>query len=267
MRLNEKALFIEWAYDPQYKWVFQNTQRPEREWSWRSIGECTAEAIGYESPREAKKALGEAQFEAEVAAFAIQNSEIVFRTASVTGGALIKRRRTIEMSRKTRGKIVRHPNDDMDYMFINGERVLFYRERLREIEGNLLPGELITDLWSDISVEGLAAEGGVDFPKGKKPERLLKRIIELTTEKGDIVLDSFAGSGTTGAVAHKLGRKWIMVELREQCHTHILPRLRAVVEGKDQSGISRSVNWKGGGGFRYYRLAPSLLERTAREIG
>ena len=94
-----------------------------------------------------------------------------------------------------------------------------------------------------------------------KPERLLKRIIELSTDPNDIVLDSFAGSGTTGAVAHKMGRRWIMIELGEHCHTHIIPRLKSVIDGTDQSGISKSVNWKGGGGFRYYRLAPSLLEK------
>ncbi|HCG0651899.1 TPA: site-specific DNA-methyltransferase, partial [Pseudomonas aeruginosa] len=92
-----------------------------------------------------------------------------------------------------------------------------------------------------------------------KPERLLKRIIELSSLPGDIVLDSFAGSGTTGAVAHKMGRRWIMVELGEHCHTHIIPRLKKVIDGEDQGGISKAVNWKGGGGFRYYRLAPSLI--------
>jgi adenine-specific DNA-methyltransferase len=92
-----------------------------------------------------------------------------------------------------------------------------------------------------------------------KPERLLKRIIHLATNPGDLVLDSFAGSGTTGAVAHKMGRRWIMVELGEHCHTHIIPRLKKVIDGEDKGGITESVNWKGGGGFRYYRLAPSLL--------
>jgi len=94
-----------------------------------------------------------------------------------------------------------------------------------------------------------------------KPERLLERIIYLSTNPGDLVLDSFAGSGTTGAVAHKMGRRWIMIELGEHCHTHIIPRLKKVIDGEDQGGISKAVNWKGGGGFRYYRLAPSLLEK------
>lgn len=125
-----------------------------------------------------------------------------------------------------------------------------------------------------------------------KPERLLKRIVELATNPGDLILDSFAGSGTTGAVAHKMGRQWIMVELGEHCHTHIIPRMKKVIDGEDQGGISRTGKstavvslckncrellceecmakvgendkggkqvWFGGGGFRYYRLGPSLI--------
>lgn len=96
-----------------------------------------------------------------------------------------------------------------------------------------------------------------------KPERLLERIIHLATNPNDLILDSFAGSGTTGAVAHKIGRRWIMIELGEHCHTHIIPRLQKVIDGEDQGGISQAVNWQGGGGFRYYRLAPSLLKQDA----
>ena len=101
-----------------------------------------------------------------------------------------------------------------------------------------------------------------------KPEKLLKLIIEIATNQGDLVLDSFAGSGTTGAVAHKMGRRWIMVELGNHCTTHIVPRLQKVIDGTDQGGISKAVEWEGGGGFRYYELAPSLLEtdKWGREV-
>jgi adenine-specific DNA-methyltransferase len=94
-----------------------------------------------------------------------------------------------------------------------------------------------------------------------KPERLLQRIIHLATDAGDIVLDSFAGSGTTGAVAHKMGRRWIMVELGNHARTHIVPRLKKVIEGTDKGGVTEECDWKGGGGFRFFRLAPSLLEK------
>ena len=106
-----------------------------------------------------------------------------------------------------------------------------------------------------------------------KPERLLKRILGMSSNPGDWVLDSFGGSGTSGAVSHKMGRRWIMVELGEHCHTHIIPRLKKVIDGQDPGGISKLVpthpsvpskegmGWQGGGGFRYFRLAPSLLEK------
>ena len=107
--------------------------------------------------------------------------------------------------------------------------------------------------------EMISLYGARDVFDTPKPERLLKRILEIATNDGDLVLDSFAGSGTTGAVAHKMGRRWIMVELGEHCHTHIIPRLQKVIDGEDQGGISKAMNWQGGGGFRYYSLAPSLI--------
>lgn len=100
---------------------------------------------------------------------------------------------------------------------------------------------------------------GHDVFSTPKPERLLQTVLHVATQPGDWVLDSFAGSGTTGAVAHKMGRRWIMAELGEHCHTHIIPRLKKVIDGEDKGGVTESVNWQGGGGFRYYSLAPSLI--------
>jgi adenine-specific DNA-methyltransferase len=94
-----------------------------------------------------------------------------------------------------------------------------------------------------------------------KPEKLIAKILTLATNSGDIVLDSFAGSGTTGAVAHKMGRRWIMIELGDHCQTHVIPRLQMVIDNIDHAGVSNIFEWKGGGGFRYYKLAPSLLEK------
>lgn len=102
--------------------------------------------------------------------------------------------------------------------------------------------------------------GDISF-ETPKPERLIQRVLQLATSRGDLVLDSFAGSGTTGAVAHKMKRRWLMVELGNHCKTHCLPRLTKVIDGKDPGGVTDAVDWKGGGGFRYYHLAPSLLEK------
>jgi len=94
-----------------------------------------------------------------------------------------------------------------------------------------------------------------------KPERLVQRVLQISTNTSDLILDSFLGSGTTAAVAQKMGRKWIGIELGDHCDTHCLPRLRKVCDGTDQGGISKVVEWKGGGGFKYYDLAPSLLKQ------
>ena len=106
------------------------------------------------------------------------------------------------------------------------------------------------------SMELFGLENKFSFPK---PEGLIQTILESCTNPNDLVLDSFGGSGTTGAVAHKMGRRWIMVELGEHCHTHIIPRLKKVIDGEDKGGITEAANWPGGGGFRYYKLAPSLI--------
>lgn len=122
-------------------------------------------------------------------------------------------------------------------------------------------------IWDDVAfnqhasseIEALFGEkASFETPK---PEGLMQRIIHIATNPGEWVLDSFGGSGTTGAVAHKMERRWIMVELGEHCHTHIIPRLQKVIDGTDQGGISKALEWQGGGGFRYFRLAPSLLQK------
>ena len=103
------------------------------------------------------------------------------------------------------------------------------------------------------------SEGGVDFRGGKKPEVLLQKILTHFSNPGDLVLDSFLGSGTTAAVAQKMGRRWIGVEMGDHVYTHCLPRLQKVINGEDQGGITKTVNWQGGGGFKFYELASSLI--------
>lgn len=148
----------------------------------------------------------------------------------------------------------------------NGDRAPRLKQFLREADEGVLP----TTLWADGEEFGLNQQGIreiralslPDFPT-PKPEKLIRKVLELGSSPGDLVLDSFGGSGTTGAVAHKMGRRWIMVELGDHAYTHIVPRLKKVIEGDDPGGITEAVEWAGGGGFRYYRLAPSLLEKDA----
>jgi adenine-specific DNA-methyltransferase len=99
----------------------------------------------------------------------------------------------------------------------------------------------------------------VEFRSGKKPERYLQLILQHFSRPGDLVLDSFGGSGSTAATAQKMGRRWITIELGEHIHTHIIPRMKRVIDGDDSGGVTEATGWKGGGGFRYFKLAPSLL--------
>jgi adenine-specific DNA-methyltransferase len=155
--------------------------------------------------------------------------------------------------------------DDRISFGVGGDNVPAVKLYINEVQAGLVP----RSWWPHTEVghsqeakrEIQALFPGVIPFDTPKPERLLRQVIEIATNPGDIVLDSFAGSGTTGAVAHKMGRRWIMVELGEHCHTHIIPRLKKVIDGEDKGGISAVVGWKGGGGFRYYLLAPSLLEK------
>ena len=148
----------------------------------------------------------------------------------------------------------------------NGGNVPRFKRFLTDVKDGFVPltlwlrDEVGDNQEAKKEVKQFNAEDVFDTPK---PEKLLQRILHLATNPGDLVLDSFAGSGTTGAVAHKMGRRWIMVELGEHCHTHIIPRLQKVIDGSDQGGISKAVNWQGGGGFRYYRLAPTLIVNDA----
>lgn len=130
-------------------------------------------------------------------------------------------------------------------------------------EGRITKSQKMATLWKhgEIPKADIANEGGVYFPRSKKPEQLLKRIIEMSTDEEDYVLDSFLGSGTTAAVAHKLGRKWIGIEMGEHAYTHCYKRLRNVIDG-EQTGISKSVNWQGGGGYKFYELAEPLLVKN-----
>lgn len=110
--------------------------------------------------------------------------------------------------------------------------------------------------------KNLTKEGKVEFPNGKKPETLISRIFSMTTVEGDYVLDSFLGSGTTAAVAQKMNRKWIGIEMGEHAYSHCKVRLDRVIDGEDTGGITKDEKWQGGGGYHFYELAPSLLVKN-----
>lgn len=193
--------------------------------------------------------------------FYLENKERICTTQSH------KNEEARDYSLAHRDEVVSYPSKDgkkEDYYY-NGRMLTPLSSSIqtvvwnREISEDL--GTLLCDFWEDIDFQNTQNEGGVDFPTSKKPEALLFRIISLFTRPGDVVLDSFLGSGTTAAVAHKMNRRWIGVEAGDHAYTHCSPRLKNVISGSDKSGMTAPLNWQGGGGFRFYELAPSLLNR------
>jgi len=142
--------------------------------------------------------------------------------------------------------------------YLAGQVVLFLRDvaRLDPRTGTAVRVADMNNFWThdEVPTTGIAGEGGVVLKRGKKPEALLHRLIGAFTKQGELVLDFFAGSGTTGAVAHKTGRRWIMVDASDKSVDLALKRMTRVVDGKDSTGISSLVGWKGGGGFRLWSV-------------
>ncbi|MEW8488603.1 MAG: site-specific DNA-methyltransferase [Candidatus Thiodiazotropha endolucinida] len=254
-------LFTSRERDSRYSQYIENFDDSYAKWKYIPLSQALSEHFGV-APRQLKKHLG-MNYEEEVSSFVLKNANRVIRTArpdyKSVGQAV---RDMIDISKSDPDIVYLLEREKHSNMYFkNGERLLFYKDKLKVIDGVTVSGEPLSNLWDDLLSNNLHKEGSVKFPKGKKPEGLIKRILDLSTSEGDIVLDSFAGSGTTAAVAHKMKRKWITIELGEHCETHVLPRLTKVVDGVDNDGISKSINWQGGGGFRYYTLAPSLLEK------
>lgn len=174
------------------------------------------------------------------------------------------------------GKIINHPEKGWRFsketfekelkegkiIFSENEDRIIRKIYLKDQDGRVpetiwFSDEVGTTREANTEIKNLFEDLGFGTPK---PEKIIKRVFELSTERGDLVLDSFLGSGTTAAVAHKMGRRYIGIELGEHAITHCYPRLKQVVDG-EQGGISKTVNWQGGGGFKFYNLAPSLLKK------
>lgn len=253
--------YVEATYDPGYNQYITNVDEHYQNWEVVGLNQFVASSLDCSTTREARQRFGRVGFDAQVAQFALQNANAVFQPtaiSNVAGRGIVELR---EQSKSEPERVFRYERDDYDDVYIrNGRQVYFYSSKIREIDGELVPAKPLTNLWADIPYNGIAREGGVEFKNGKKPEKLVWRCIELVTKPGDLVLDSFAGSGTTGAVAQKMGRRWIMVELGEHANTHIVPRLQKAIDGEDKGGVTEATGWKGGGGFRFYNLAPSLLK-------
>lgn len=191
--------------DSRYSQIIINYEEGYENWKYVPLSQAVAGKYGIPA-RQLRKALGD-EYESTVSSFVLENAHRVIRTARPDYKSVGQNvREAIGFSKKNPETIYllkREKHSDM--YFRNGERLLFYKDKLKEIDGVLISGDPLTNLWDDLLSNNLHKEGGVKFPKGKKPEALLKRIFDLCTIPGDLILDSFAGSGTTAATAHKLG--------------------------------------------------------------
>jgi len=241
-------------YDKNYKQWIENPDAAPKEWKFRSLHDVVAEQLGYESKTSAIKDLGKPVFEARLAATALEHANRVFRLTTVNNDA---GKETLDAKQRSLNtgvvEVVEREGFAPRFIF-EGQEISLYSNKVREIDGTRTPSTMLTNIWTDIAWEGIAKEGDVTLSKGKKPERLLRRIIDMATDKGDLVLDFFSGSGTTAAVAQKLGRRWIAVEQLDYIETLAKKRLKGVIGG-DTSGVSKLVGWEGGGSFVYAELA------------
>lgn len=149
--------------------------------------------------------------------------------------------------------------------YYNGELCAWLKDTAFLDGSEIMKTTRLSNVWKndDIPKGDLGNEGGVAFPRSKKPEKLIERILMMATDEGDFVLDSFLGSGTTAAVAHKMNRKYIGIEMGDHCYSHCKVRLDRVIDG-EQGGVSKDFDWQGGGGYHFYELAPSLLVKNER---
>ncbi|MSR78870.1 MAG: site-specific DNA-methyltransferase [Candidatus Taylorbacteria bacterium] len=251
--------------DVRYGTFIQNYEENHRNWRFIPLLLAFSNAMGVKQTQ-LKKNLG-GEYETILDKFVLDNAERVVQFASldeksISKQALLLKRESLSNSGVT---YLLERDGKKPYYIYNGKLIIFVKDRLSQIDGTLSFSEPLTDIWEDVLPNDLHNEGGVEFRKGKKPEKLIQRIFMLASAEGDIVLDSFLGSGTAAAVAQKMKRRWIGIELGEHANTHCVPRLTSVVDGSDQSGISKSVEWRGGGGFKFYNLAPSLLKKDKHD--
>ena len=262
-RYNTQYVATKW--DENYKWYVTNKSEAPDEWTIVSIYDYLASQNGFATIAKMRGQLGKAAVEEMAAEFALEHKDSVFRYTAISDKAGAQVVAAREASRQRGERIIAVERESQYTVYVhNGQELAFYSKKVREIDNELVPSMQVTNIWSDTPYEGISAEGGVTLKGGKKPEKLLQRIIALNTDPGDLVLDYHLGSGTTAAVAHKMGRRYIGIEQLDYGTNNPVVRLRKVIDG-DKSGVSKSVGWTGGGSFVYVELAEQS-EKLMRDL-
>lgn len=249
----ENKLFRERLRDDRYNTFIENFEVNFEDWKYISVLDAFSENYSI-NKKDLKKYFGD-QYENKLNEFVITNAEKIIQfanldEASVSKDAISFKNKSIDNPNLTL-RLERKDKDD--YYITRGKLILFYAKRLIKIGDNYVPGEPLADIWDDALPNDLHNEGGVYLRKGKKPEKLIDRVISIGSSKKEYVLDYFAGSGTTGAVALKSNKKFINIEQGEYFKSITLKRIKNTLFG-DKSGITKLYNWKGGGFVKYQVL-------------
>lgn len=242
------------GYDDRYNVWINNRDKHYSEWTFSTVLEKWAETEGVKKSQ-LKKKYGDL-YKEKLNEFVIDNAHNIGRWAALDMNSVSEEARKLKKESLSSPETVYYlPREDAnDYYIKNGNTLLFATDRIMTIDGVTTFSQPISDIWDDVLPNDLHNEGNVEFKKGKKPEKLISRILELCTNEGDLVLDFFAGSGTTGAVAMKMNRKFILCEQMDYIQDITCQRLIQTIM-HDSRGISSEVNWQGGGSFVYCELA------------
>lgn len=237
----------------RYKSFILNKEQGFEKWEISTVLEVFAKTKNIPKSQ-LVKVLGDS-YEDELYKFMMDNAASICRLAALDEDSVGNDVLDLKKISLDNPDIIYHlqREDCNDYYVINGQAILFFKDRLRKVGDKIVPVEPVSDIWDDVLPNDIHNEGGVVLKKGKKPEKLVDRIFESTTQKGDLVLDYFAGSGTSGAVSLKSGRKFINVEVNEYFDTIPLRRIKNTLYG-DTSGVTDKYEWKGGGIVKYIRL-------------
>ena len=247
-----KRLFTRRERNKRYNRFIVNRELTHDKWQFTTLAKAFAEAQGVPAAV-VKKQIPD--YEARLMDFVLGHAESVVQLARPDySGVGRASKKAIDQSKRQPKSVIHLPRTGHPDMYLlRGERILFYSDTLKSIDGEIVTGEPLTTQWDDIPSHNLHNEGGVKLRHGKKPEGLLRRVFEMCTANGDIVMDFFSGSGTTAAVAHKMGLQYIAIEQLDYGDNDTIVRLQNVING-DSTGVSKTVGWKGGGEFVYCEL-------------
>ena len=241
-------------YDEMYSDYVLNVEDECSSWRFSKVAHEAAVTGGFSSPKEAAAQLGFAGFYELQAKFGLDNKKKVFQRTAIADDAGREVVSARDRSLLT-DEVLMVAREGKNPIYIQkGRQLYFYDSKVKIIDGIETPAKPLTNIWTDIPYNGISGEGGVRLKNGKKPEKLLRRIIEISSSPGDLIVDFHAGSGTTLAVALKMGRRFIGVEQISYGENDAVVRLKNVVEG-DKTGVSKVLGWKGGGSFVYAELA------------